>query len=173
MTAIRLICLIAITAAVLGTASCNQPKQAATPNSVDTTIATPPTVSNTTAADVPAAAVDPLAIPKLPDSYWQARGVLLQLGFMPIAASEPYKGCLQEMLTGKPVEGDCPRSVDLPEIDSCSGSGQAFCIGYWRSPDGRTLNVTTAGEPQPGAIFSTKWEDSRPKSNTNNQEAPS
>jgi hypothetical protein len=97
-------------------------------------------------------------VPQLDKSYWSARAQLTAQGFTPVKASEaPYKVCAKEM-TGAPNSDDCAPDTALPEVESCAGTGAAFCTTYWLAPDkARVLKITTAGEPQPGKIYFKEW----------------
>lgn len=98
----------------------------------------------------------PADAPKLSDGYWPARAELLALGFRPARASpEPHRVCAAEMASGEYL--DCEADTDLPEIESCSGTGMAFCSAHWIAPDGRVLSITTIGEPQPGGVYHVAW----------------
>jgi hypothetical protein len=83
------------------------------------------------------------AIPNVHDmTYDHARQALIQAGWMPAMRSW--------------IEGD---SVDVQsgngpifwkrgyrELDSCSGTGEAFCLFFFTDPRGNVLRVITAGE---------------------------
>lgn len=88
-------------------------------------------------------------IPNMADQdYAAARRRLLALGFVSKKTWDP----------ASPDHTPPPWVENLPpEVPWCSGSGMAFCAGFWIAPDGRVLKVTTIGEPQPGRIYDMTW----------------
>lgn len=98
----------------------------------------------------------PADAPSLPDDYAGARQTLLAAGYSPRVSAEPFLVCREWFEGDEPME--CEPTEILPEVESCSGTGRAHCSALWNSPDGRVLEVTTAGEPQPGGVWHVEWQ---------------
>jgi len=90
---------------------------------------------------------EPPGVPKLHGSYDAARKTLRNLGYMPIrAVGEPAHTCANTECKGTLVirEGTC--FMDVPD-----------CSMFWRAPDGRVLEVMTAGEIRGGDVYYVTW----------------
>lgn len=88
---------------------------------------------------IPPAGAGPasLRIPKFPPNeyYGRARSSLLALGYQPVVTPDADK-C---------GDGDS-RCAGRPEMQSCSGTGMAYCAFLWRGPQEQLIEIITAGE---------------------------